>query len=180
MCDWRQPRARYSCPTHRRSMRRCCSSPNLTPRPAPPLLQPKPAIPQLPRPATNPHPRVSPPPDPSHFWAARLWCLVVGLVFRDDVRRNAAAIADFHSALLRPGPDIGTALPMRGSPPPSPTGSAAYLPCLLCEPADHLIELLAMPLAQVDLIIPAIKAERTSHVLAVRNLFRVVVACERD
>jgi hypothetical protein len=100
-----------------------------------------------------------------------LCSLVVRLVFRDDVRRNAAAITDFHSALLRPGPDIGTALPMRASPPLQPPGPAAYPPGLLGEPAYYLIELLAMPLAQVDLIIPAIKAERASHVLAFRNFF---------
>src|SRR5215475_14564451 len=105
---------------------------------------------------------------------------MVRLVFRDDVRRNATAITDFHSALFCPGPDISAALAMRGSPPLRPAGPAGYLPGFLGEAAYRLVELLAMPLAQVDLIIPAIKAERASHLLAVRNLFRVVVAGERD
>jgi hypothetical protein len=47
-------------------------------------------------------------------------------------------------------------LPVRGRPTLRPAGPAANLPGALREPPDNLVELLAVPLTEVDFIIPAV------------------------
>src|SRR6266567_957346 len=69
---------------------------------------------------------------------------------------------------------------MRRRAPLGPADLRRRLACLAREAFHHLVELLAVLLAEVDLVVPAVKAERAGQMLAARNLFRVVVTCECD
>src|SRR5260370_16057722 len=101
--------------------------------------------------------------------------LVIRLVLRDDLRRNSPAVADIQARTLGPGPDFGAAPAMRGRPALRPAHPAGDPARLIGEPPHGFIELLAVLLAQVDLVIPAVEAERAGEMLPVRNFPCVVV-----
>ncbi len=101
-------------------------------------------------------------------------CVIPG----DYFGRYAATIAHRKPVILGPAPDFGAVPTMRRCPPLDAAYPARCLTGAIRELAENLIELLTVPYAEIDLVIPAVEAERTHHVLAVRNLFRIVVAGE--
>jgi hypothetical protein len=96
---------------------------------------------------------------------------VTRLVFLDDLRWNPAAVADFDPAALSPGANFGTVLAMSRCSALGTRYPAGHLARPVGEPLEYLIEFLAVLLAQVDLIVPAVEAERARHLLAIRDLF---------
>jgi hypothetical protein len=105
---------------------------------------------------------------------------VILLVLLNDLRRNPATIADFHARTLGPRSDFRAAPAMCRRPPLSPANLRRHLACTFREALHHFVELLAVLLAEVDFIVPAIEAEHSGHLFAARNLFRIVVTGECD
>ena len=106
--------------------------------------------------------------------------MVLRLVTGYDIGRDAATVTDLNPALLGPAPDGRAVLPVSRRP-------AFRAACPGGRPArvfrvtgDGIIKLLAVPGAQVDLILPAIQAEPACVMLALRNRFLVVVAGKCD
>ena len=106
--------------------------------------------------------------------------MVLRLVPGHDIGRDPPAIADLYSALLGPAPYGGTVLPMSRRPALGPAGPCGRPARALRVTADHIVKLLAVLGAQVDLIVPAIQAEPARVMLALRNQFLVVVTGKSD
>jgi hypothetical protein len=105
---------------------------------------------------------------------------MVRLVTGHDIGRDAAAIADLDPAVLGPGPDGGAVLPVSRRPALGPARPGRRPARVLRVTANHVVKLLAVLGAQVDLIVPAIQAEPACVMLALRNRFLVVVTGKSD
>src|SRR5262249_27530685 len=101
---------------------------------------------------------------------------VCRFVTADNVGRNAPALTDRQSMLLRPGSDLGTVLAVSGRSPFCARQSRRCLAGVLGIAANGLVELFAVPLAEVYRGGGPIDADRARRVLALWILFRVVVA----
>src|SRR5215831_9018859 len=97
-------------------------------------------------------------------------------------RRNAAAVTHLDAHLLRPGPDARAVLAMGGRPALDHRHPRRRLARMLGKPADRVVEAVAVPGAQIYLVVTAIEAEPAHPMLARRNLFVVVVTgiCDRN
>src|SRR5215469_11107408 len=107
---------------------------------------------------------------------------VSGLVPGDDVRRNPAAVADRDAHRLRPRPDAGAVLAVRGRSPFDIRRVRRGLARVLGVTADRLVESAAVHRTQIDLVVAAVEAEPPHPMLALWNLCLVVVTriCDRN
>src|SRR6266702_8162414 len=106
--------------------------------------------------------------------------VVLRLISGHDVGRDTAAITDLNSGLLGPTAYGGAVLPVSGRPALGAAWPGGRPPGALGVTANHIVKLLAVLRAQVDLILPAIQAEPAGVMLALRNRFLVVVTGKCD
>ena len=88
------------------------------------------------------------------------YVLVRGFVLRDDVGRNAAALIDLVSALLRPGPDLRAALAPGASARPAAPSRRTCFARVLHIAGQLFTELAGVAGTQVDLLQGAIESKR--------------------
>src|SRR6516225_2853933 len=88
--------------------------------------------------------------------------LVRRLVLRDDVGGNTPALIDLVTALLRPCPDLGTALAARTGTRPAAPGRSARFARVLHIVGKLFTELARVAGTQIDLIRGAIESKRDS------------------
>jgi len=86
--------------------------------------------------------------------------LVRGFVLRDDVRRNAPALIDLVSALLRPRADLRTALAARAGAGPAAPGRRTCFARVLHIVGELFTKLACVAGTEIDLIRGAIKPKR--------------------
>jgi hypothetical protein len=86
--------------------------------------------------------------------------LVRGFVLRDDVRRNAPALIDLVSALLRPLPDLSAALTAGAGARPAPPCRRACFARVLDIVGKFFTKLARVARTQIDLIRGAVESKR--------------------